>query len=145
MSTVVALAELARKEIGESKGGEMYLRNEAREHPYEPSLVDWLERPDAAVIVGTIDDCIVAFSAVSTFYLRDGGRIAEAAEIFVLEEARGVGVGEAMLDLMMDWSREHDCTHLEGSVLPGNRHGKNFFERAHMVTRVLRVSTRLDG
>ena len=73
----------------------------------------------------------------------DGAQIAEIGEIFVLPDARGVGVGEVMLDLIMDWARDRGCTHLEGSVLPGNRAGKNFFERAAMVTRVLRVSTAL--
>lgn len=144
LPTVALLASEARVEIEASKGGPMYFRREGRAEPYLPALRAQAADPQGAVVVGLIDDAIVGFGTVSHHELRDGARVAEIQEIYVLPDARGIGIGEFMLDVIMDWARERNCERLEGSVLPGNRHGKNFFERAAMVTRVLRVSTALD-
>lgn len=142
---VVALAAEAHAEIGASKGGAMWARREARQPPLGASLQAGIDDESQLTILGTLDDSGVGYATVTTELLPDGALIAEVTEIFVLPDGRGVGVGEAMLDAVMDWARDLGCTHLEGSVLPGNRAGKNFFERAHMVTRILRVSTPLDG
>lgn len=144
LGVVAAMAEYAQDEVEESKGGPMYLRREARRPPVADSLSDAIDDPQQAVVVGALDTVGVGYATVTTEVLPDGARIAEIGEIFVLPDARGVGVGEVMLDAVMDWARTQGCTHLEGSVLPGNRAGKNFFERAAMVTRVLRVSTALE-
>jgi len=143
LPTVALLAAEARAEIEASKGGPMYLRREGRALPYLESFEAQASDERGAVVVGLIDASIVAFATVSHCELRDGAQLAEIQEIYVLPDARGVGIGEFMLDVIMDWARERGCERLEGSVLPGNRHGKNFFERAAMVTRVLRVSTAL--
>lgn len=142
LDVLLALHEVALQEIGDSKGGSMYLRREAR-HNHDWSLADWIDSAEHFVHVGTIDDVIVGYATARTQTLPDSTRIAEAIEIYVLPDARSVGVGEFMLDAMMAWGREKSCFRLEGSVLPGNRAGKNFFERAAMVTRLLRVSTEL--
>jgi len=144
LPTVAHLADVARTEVEESKGGPMYLRREGRPQPYLPALQAQAADERAAVVVGLIDECIIGFATVVESELRDGALLAEIQEIYVLPDARGIGIGELMLDIVMDWARQRGCERLEGSVLPGNRHGKNFFERAAMVTRVLRVSTPLD-
>lgn len=144
LADIEALHGVAMQEIGDSKGGDMYSRREARDAQGKVTLAQSVAREDHLVVVGTIDDSIVGYATAQTEQLPDGALIAEAREIYVLPGARGVGIGEFMLDEMMGWARGLGCERLEGSVLPGNRAGKNFFERAAMVTRILRVSTSLS-
>lgn len=144
LNVVVALVNEAHHEVAEAKGGALYLRREGRQAPVGDSIGPALQDSDQFVVLGMLDNSSVGYATVTTEVLPDGAQIAEVGEIFVLPDARGVGVGEVMLDAIMDWARNRGCTHLEGSVLPGNRAGKNFFERAHMVTRILRVSTPLN-
>lgn len=141
---LVALAEVAAAEVATLKGGPRYLTREARPQPYADTLAAALASDAETTIVGTIDGVLVGFAAARTEELRSGERIGELTEIFVLEGARGVSIGELMLAAVMEWAREMGCVALEGSVHPGNRHAKNFFETAGMVTRLLRVSTVLD-
>ena len=145
LGDVAALLNEAYREVGDSKGGEMALRRELRPGPVTVDHIrPDVEDSDCLSLVGTIDDVNVGLALGRLETLRDGATICEITEIFVLEDARGVGVGEAMLDMAMDWARKRGCFRIESSVLPGNRAGKNFFERAAMVTRMLRVSTSLD-
>lgn len=48
--------------------------------------------------------------------------------VFVEEEARGVGIGEAMRDALLDELRGRGITLFDSHVLPGHRLAKNFFE-----------------
>lgn len=145
LADIAALLNEAYREVGDSKGGEMALRRELRPVPLTvEDLRSEVADPECLSIVGTIDDVNVGLALGRLETLRDGATICEITEIFVLEDARGVGVGEAMLDTAMDWARGKGCFRIESSVLPGNRAGKNFFERAAMVTRMLRVSTSLE-
>lgn len=147
LDDLAALAGVAADEVATLKGGPQYLAREARPAPYRETLSASLEAPGERTIVGTIDGVIVGFAAARTEELRTGERIAELTEIYVMDEARGVSIGELMLAEVMAWARDQGCSALEGSVHPGNRHAKNFFETAGMVTRLLRVSTDLvhDG
>ena len=60
-------------------------------------------------------------------------------DIFTEEAARGVGVGEAMMDLLIAWCEEHRCTGIDAVALPGNRATKNFFERYGLTARAILV------
>jgi len=142
---VAALVELALDEAEASKGGEMYRRREARQEIRESDLREAIADDAQLVTTGLLDDVVVGFATTHLETLPDGAQIAEVREIYVLPDARGVGVGEYMLDGIRAWAVDQGCVRLESSVLPGNRAGKNFFERAAMVTRLLRVSTSLEA
>lgn len=144
VAVVAALLDMALAEAGESKGGAMYLRREARQEATVDVIANAVAIDGQLVTAGTLDDVIVGFATTQLESLPDGASIAEVKEVYVLPEARGVGVGEYMLDAVREWATGHGCVRLESSVLPGNRAGKNFFERATMVTRLLRVSTSLE-
>jgi len=139
-----ALIAMAKAEVHELKGGSAYLDREARPNMDTAALEQSLASPDELLLVGLIDDVIVAFAGVVVVELRTGVRVGDLTEIYVMPDARGVAVGEVMLDAAMDWARSQGCVSIEGWVHPGNRDAKNFFERAAMVTRLLRVSTLLD-
>jgi len=140
-----ALAAMARAEVRGIKGGHAYLDREARPDMDSAALQQSIEAPDELVLLGLIDDVIVAFAGVIVVELRTGEKVGDLSEIYVMPDARGVAVGEVMLDAAMEWARSRDCVRLEGWVHPGNRDAKNFFERAKMVTRLLRVSTGLQS
>lgn len=142
---VAALLDLALVEAGESKGGEMYRRREARQTILHEDLEAAVNADNRLITVGMLDGVVVGFATTQLETLPDGALIAEVKEIYVFPDARGVGVGEYMLDDIRAWATDKGCVRLESSVLPGNRAGKNFFERATMVTRLLRVSTSLEA
>ena len=136
------LAELARLGIDEllpMKGGDVFVAREARGEPLEASFKAALADPDTRVLCGTIDDAVIGYAVARLEDLRDGGRTGVVDDIFVEPEAREVGVGEAMLNDVVEWCREADCVGIDSSALPGNRSTKNFFETFGFTARMIVV------
>jgi GNAT superfamily N-acetyltransferase len=71
-------------------------------------------------------------------------RVVHLYDLFVEPDARGVGVGEALLDHVLEWARAHRAQAIDSIVLPGNREGKNFFERFGLVARAIHVYRELE-
>ena len=68
-----------------------------------PSIDADLADPDVAVFVGTFEDVVLGYAIVRTEQLRDGGRLGVVDDLYVEPAARGVSVGEAMMDLVIEW------------------------------------------
>jgi GNAT superfamily N-acetyltransferase len=134
---LVRLAHGLREEMRDQRGGPLWVTREARPEP----LADWLEslmsRDDAAVVVGTIDGTIVGFGTVEVELLRDGSRLGVIGDLFVEQEARAVGVGESIADLIIAFCRGAHCVGIDAYALPGARTAKNFFERSGFTARAL--------
>ena len=99
--------------------------------PVEGSLSEMLKRPDAIVIVGDIDGVPLGFLVGVEQALLDpmgDRRIGVVQLVFTDPEARGVGVGAAMLRLALDAFRERGIDLFDARVSPGHRLAKNFFE-----------------
>jgi GNAT superfamily N-acetyltransferase len=133
------MATLAIEELRPSKGGAMWSRREARAEPVAESLAAALEAEDQFVVVGTVDDAVMGYAVVRIEVLRDGDRLGVVDDIYVEPGARAVGVGEAMMDAVLDWCRDHDCIGVDSLALPGNRETKNFFESFGLVARAIVV------
>jgi GNAT superfamily N-acetyltransferase len=136
------LAELARAAIEElraTKGGEVWARREARQEPLEASLNADLENGDAIVLVGTIDDAAIGYAVAVIEQLSDGSELARLTDVYVEPEARGVGVGEMLLDAIVAWAIDRHCVGIDSLALPGNRETKNFFESFGLVARAITV------
>lgn len=136
------LAELARAAIDElraTKGGEVWARREARTEPLEDSLSVDLASPDALVLAGMIDDAMIGYAVVRAEALPDGAVLARLTDVYVEPDARGVGVGEALLDAVVAWATERKCIGVDALALPGNRETKNFFESFGLVARAIVV------
>src|SRR5438132_1243442 len=112
----------ARAELAPMRGGDVFLRREAR------GDVALAPGPDRPVWVGTIDGEVIGYAAVYIDELDDGFRLGVIDELFVEEGARAVGVGEAMMGEMLAWCRTRGCTGVDAAALPGHRATKNFFE-----------------
>lgn len=129
------LYRAATEELRAQRGGGLWVRTTDRDAP--PDLR--LDADDLLVLVGTIDDVVVGYARAERRQLADGSLLAALTDIYVEPEARGVGVGELLLDESVAWARKQGCSGIDSVALPGMRDTKNFFEAAGLVTRVLTV------
>lgn len=65
--------------------------------------------------------------------------------VHVLESARKVGIGDALLVRCAEEVRSRGGTHLASSAQPGDRELKNLFERHGLVARTILVGRDLSG
>ncbi|MDP9388155.1 MAG: GNAT family N-acetyltransferase [Actinomycetota bacterium] len=135
-----ALAELGARE----RGGRLYVVREGRPQPVEETLGREVGDGRCLVLVGTVDGTIMGYCTGRTEPLRDGRRLGLLDELFVEEGARGVGVGEAMMDEALAWFREQRCAGVDSTALPGARETKNFFEESGFTARLLVMHRSLE-
>ena len=108
-------------------------------------LTGLLHRADALVLVGSLDDAVVAFAVSTVEEDAHGRRRGRLGACFVEEAARGVGVGRLLLDRSLAWMAEQGCADVDGTALPGDRGAKNFYESAGFKARLLTMHRELDG
>jgi ribosomal protein S18 acetylase RimI-like enzyme len=124
----IALIESAMAdEIRDQRGGAVHLAELAIRHA-----------PDIS-FVGCIDDVVLGFAHVRIVRHTPEHTVGEILSYGVVAEARGVGVGEAMLNLVVEYCRENGCTGIDAHALPGARETKNFFETFGFTARRLVV------
>jgi GNAT superfamily N-acetyltransferase len=136
---VVALAGDATEEKLRQKGGALWARREGRPAPREAALRSALESPDHEVAVGTLDGVVVGYGVVRVEKLLDGGLLGVIDDIYVDPDARAVGVGETLMNHLIDWCIGRGCFGVDSLALPGDRHTKNFFESFGLVARAIVV------
>lgn len=139
LGSLCQLAEEAIDELQPTRGGAVWARYQARERPVVGSITAAVVDPDAHVVAGCIDDEVVGYAVVRLDRLRDGGLLAVLDDIFVHPDARGVGVGAALMDAVIEWATERGCIGIDSVALPGNRATKNFFESYGLVARAIVV------
>ena len=145
VSVVAQFAARAAAEMVEKRGGGVWARHEARPEPLEAGLLRDVDDRDAVVVIGTIDGTAVGYGAARLLLLHDGASLARVGDLYVLPEARGVGVGEAIISMLIGWAHERGCIGVDSLALPGDRHTKNFFETHKMVARSITVHRSLDA
>lgn len=136
---LVRLDARAREHLRPLRGGAMYLLHTARPDPAEPSLREDLDDVDRMVVVGRIGDDPVGYAVAAVHELADGSGVADVHELFVEPEARGVGIGQLLMQSLVDWAVDRGCVGIDARALPGDRSTKNFFESFGLVTRALTV------
>ncbi|MFN2607872.1 MAG: N-acetyltransferase family protein [Acidimicrobiales bacterium] len=137
---VARLAELARmaiEELAAQRGGAVWRAGEARAEPVEDGLAAAVADPASLVVAGTVDGVILGYAVVRLEVLGDGSRLGVVDDIFVEDGARGIGLGEAMMDDLMGWSVARGCFGMDAMALPGARLTKNFFEESGFTARKL--------
>lgn len=108
--------------------------------PAEATLKDLLSDPESSLFLGTIDDFPFGFILARVEDLlpqAEGLQVASVRLVFTDEEARGVGVGEAMINAVLESFRKRGFTRFDAHVLPGHRAAKNFFESAGFAARAI--------
>lgn len=143
--TCARLCRRAVNEVQQIRGGDLLVGREAGAVAGEllrPGGLDGLlAAPRTRVLVGTIDDMVVGMAV---------GHVDEAGEpalgvvdgCYVEPEARGVGVGRALLDGLMAWFAGTPCAGVDVTALPGDRRTKNFFEAAGFKARLITMHHR---
>lgn len=138
------LAELwvhATREIGGQRGGNLLIGSVAPSGPVGSGLAATLKDARRALTVGLIDDAIVGFGygKLDEVPSLSGkvDRVGVVQVLFVEPEARGVGVGEAMMGVLLDHFGALGCIGVDAFALPGNREAKAFFETHGFVARML--------
>lgn len=132
-------------ELAPSRGGAIWKAREARQEPIEDAFRALLADPQATVRVGTIDDVVIGYAVARSEKLADGSVLGVVDDIFVEEGARGIGVGEAMMDQVVAWCRDLGCIGIDAMALPGHRQTKNFFEDNGFTARQLVMHKRLES
>ena len=137
LARVAELARELRSELRGERGGALWETREARPEPFDDALAELSSRDDALVVVGTTEDVVVGYGIARWEPLRDGTRLGVIDEIYVEPEARGVGVGELVIDRLVAFCVDAGCLGVDATALPGHRQAKNFFERAGFTARSL--------
>lgn len=131
------LARLAIEELAPQRGGDVWRRRESRREPLEDELRRLLATDGARVLVGTLEGVPVGYAVARVERLADGTAHGVVDDIYVEPEARGVGLGEALMGDLVAWCTEQGCTGMDAMALPGDRHTKNFFEASGFTARKL--------
>ncbi len=140
---VDAIVRIARPAVAEKltqRGGPLWSVFDAPKAPFEPLLAESIVNSDMFLAIGMIDEVTVGFCAAGVERPHDKGRtIADLVAIHVDKDARGVGVGEALMLLVIDWAESRGCRGIDSIALPGDRDTKTFFESFGLVARAIRV------
>jgi GNAT superfamily N-acetyltransferase len=137
LDVLVEFATALADELGPMRGGALWVRRDARTAPLHDAFSGLLEDPGAVVRIGSVDDEPVGFAVMVIDDLGDGGSLARITELLVLDGARGVGVGEALLNDLVNEAAARGCIGVDALALPGHRSTKNFFEGQGFTARLL--------
>ena len=130
IADLTRLEALARDGIVGVRGGDLRLQECS-------PILDWptlIDAEDTVVLVGTLDDSVVAFMVMTMQPTR--GFI---SHVYVELEARELGLGDTMVEQAIDAVRSEGLDGIESVALPGDRETKNLFERAGLTARKLTV------
>ena len=144
---VARLAELCRAmltQLEAFRGAEVFAGREARPQPFEQCFASDLAAEDRSVWVGTIDDVVIGYAVGRTEPFRDGRILGRVDDLYVEPEARGIGVGECLMEALLEWFRGRGAFAVDAYALPGDRDTKNFFEEQGFTARLLVMHHRLD-
>ena len=134
------LVALGEAELRPMRGGEVWASGRP---PLD--LERELAGDDRLVVVATLDDVVVGYARVARTTLADGRVIGTVEDLFVEPEARQVGLGEAMIEDVVEWCRAKGCSGIDAVALPGHRSTKNFFEESGFTARLLVMHRSLDA
>ena len=140
-----SLAAEARVELAKKRGGDVVERLDPYRADSRAEIVRAVEDPAATLLLGDIDGTAVGYGLMTLRTVVDGSLHATVEEIFVLPEARSVGVGEAIIETLLADASERGAAAIQSMALPGDRATKNFFESQGMVARSILVHRWLDG
>jgi len=144
VAILVLLADAVRSEKIDDRGGSMLSDREAPQGPHDLRFRRSIDDPRCSVFVGTIDDVVVGYATMTVEALAAGRPLGRIDELYVLPDARGVGVGEALMNALVEAATDQGCRGLDALALPGDRATKNFFETFGLKARAIVVHRSLD-
>lgn len=112
---------------------------------YRSELEAAIDNDQTVVVAGTYDDVVFGLATMEFLDLNDGSVLGRLGDFLVAEPARGVGIGEAMMNLLLEKANERGCIGIDAMALPGDRETKNFFESFGLKARKLTVHRSLQA
>ncbi|HWE66572.1 MAG TPA: GNAT family N-acetyltransferase [Acidimicrobiales bacterium] len=111
----------------------------------EQLLERWLDTDQATVLlVGEIHRVVVGLAAATTFTRPGATGLSGSIECcYVENEARGVGVGTALMDALMAWCARQGCRDVDALALPGDRATKQRLEAQGFTARLLTLTRQM--
>ncbi len=110
------------------------------DEPVEESIRAMISANDRILYVAQESGAIVGFleASVEGLLRQAGGeKVGVIRMIFTLDGARGVGIGDAMLERALTDFRARGIKLFDARVSPGHRHAKNFFEAHGFKARLI--------
>ena len=145
LDAIVQLASEVATEIRPHRGGSIMLRREGRRGVDPSSLRGAVSSEGGTrVVVGLFEGVVLGYGLGSTELLENDQRLGRVEALIVHPEARGIGIGEEMMNELIVWLRSLGCFAVDSQALPGDRQTKNFFESFGLKARLLTVSRALD-
>lgn len=144
LATLTALSEQAVSDLDGQRGGTLLAGTLIGLRPLADVLAAAIADDDSLVVLGAIDQVTVGFTAVHVDRTRRQP-IGVIDAVYVEPDARQVGVGEAMLDVVVPWCGERGCLGVDAPALPGSRPAKAFFEDHGFVARLLVMHHPIPG
>lgn len=146
VETLVRIAVDHASRIGGDRGADLLLRRELcyTEEELRARLVAAIEDSDALLVVGTYQGVVFGYALAVFEQLDDGGTLTKVEHLIVEPDAREVGIGETIMNAIVDESRSRGCIGIDAIALPGDRETKNFFESFGLKARQLVVHRSLS-
>ena len=136
VDAVAALADEGVAELRPMRGGDVWAASRPG-RPIADRLRAAVAADDELLLAGTLDDVVLGYALARVATLTDGRPIAVVDDVYVDPAARGVGLGEALVEALVTWARDRGCIGIDAVALPGHRETKNFFEAAGFTARLL--------
>ena len=108
--------------------------------PTDTAFKGILDDDQSILVIGELDGVPLGFAWAQLTDLlpqAEGSRVVVVRLIHTEIEARGVGIGEAMVDAVFDHFRPQGITKYDARVSPGHRNAKNFFESHGFKARLI--------
>ena len=135
----------AISELKNKRGGQVLTSLNTFSEDSLNTFTKWFDSSVHLVFAGLFGDAVVAYGVLEFSNTNDDRIVASIKEIFVMKDARSVGVGESVINLMTEEARNHGAVGIDSFALPGDRETKNFFETQGMVARLIHVYRSLDS
>lgn len=139
------LRQAGRDQIGAERGGVLFLRRESPPESGRTDLTSVLGDPDRALWVGTVSGHVAGYGLGHIERLDGGSLHGVLDELYVEPQARGVGVGEAVLEGILEWFVARGCGGVDATALPGDRSTKSFLESGGFKARLIVLHRSLLG
>ena len=137
----------ALEEISIARGGSLFARREtgllAKALLRPGGLSRLLSDPRRIVVVGLVDEVVLGLATAKAELVGETS-LGVVDALYVEPDARGVGVGTAMLGSLISWLGAKGCRAVDAGALPGQRETKNFFEGAGFKARLITMHKELS-
>lgn len=143
LALVASCHHAAHIAIQDARGGELETLLNGRQEPQGESWRPYVGATDRSLLLGELDDTVVGYCALEHLELVNNTSIAMISELWVHPDARGVGIGAALMREIEATARQWGATGLDSRALPGDRTTKNFFESFGLVARAIHVHRKL--